>query len=144
MPFARVRAPDAVQYQDVCTGITAAIGTSYSVIGGTMIIPTSVRELIASRPIQRKLNPPTRDQRFEAKVLERPYCNMRSSGHTSRDMSASLLSMRRRISMEETSGAPISPRLSMLQCAILMRRSTFLPERRRGSHNPHTNRPARF
>ena len=51
MPFVRVRAPDAVQYQDVCTGITGAIGTSYSVIGGTMIIPTSVRELIASGPL---------------------------------------------------------------------------------------------
>ena len=43
MPFARVRAPDAVQYQDVCTGITGAIGTSYSVIGGTMIIPKPTR-----------------------------------------------------------------------------------------------------
>ena len=51
MPFVRVRAPDAVQYQDVCTGITGAIGTSASVIGGTMIIPTSVRELIASGPL---------------------------------------------------------------------------------------------
>ena len=51
MPCARVRAPDAVQCQDVCTGITAASGTSYSVIGGTMIIPTSVRELIASGPL---------------------------------------------------------------------------------------------
>jgi PPOX class probable F420-dependent enzyme len=38
MPFVRVRAPDAVQYRDVCTGVTGAIGTSYSVIGGTMII----------------------------------------------------------------------------------------------------------
>jgi hypothetical protein len=49
MPFVRVRALDAVQYQDVCMGITGAIGTSYSVIGGTMIIPTSVRELILQR-----------------------------------------------------------------------------------------------
>ena len=32
MPFVRVRAPNAVQYRDVCTGVTGAIGTSYSVL----------------------------------------------------------------------------------------------------------------
>ena len=32
MPFVRVRALYAVQYQDVCTGIIGAIGTSYSVL----------------------------------------------------------------------------------------------------------------
>jgi hypothetical protein len=32
MPFVRVRAPTAVQYRDVCMGVTGAIGTSYSVL----------------------------------------------------------------------------------------------------------------
>ena len=32
MPFVRVRVPNAVQYRDICTGVTGAIGTSYSVL----------------------------------------------------------------------------------------------------------------
>src|SRR5262245_30979208 len=32
MPFVHVRAPNAVQYRDVCTRVTGAIATSYSVL----------------------------------------------------------------------------------------------------------------